>query len=341
MKKNRWLSLPRVQWGTGSTVSYRQASNLEKSWSRRRVFLVAVLGLIISMGCSLAKRIEPEVLAEVPRQVARDRDLKLTTRTPWPTFTATPIPSPSSTPTLTPTATPMPTHTVTPTSTPTPTATPTAPPVPTDTPQPPPTSTPVSPTALPPPTFTPTPSFAYQVAEVYRDYTSNWFLTGYVAIVNAQGTPIGGMKAVGSFEPGGQRHESRLSNWFFEGQTAPGAVVKAGSVKFEPPGGILKGTWSIHLEDEWGTRLSEDVAITIDPDRPEWFFVEFKQPGSPVVSTPTPIGSWSTPIIRPTYRPVATPRHRITITPMHDVSMLLNIGKPCYGHSWMQANSSQ
>jgi hypothetical protein len=109
------------------------------------------------------------------------------------------------------------------------------------------------------------------------DHTSNRILTGYVAIVNRQEIPIGGVKAVGTFEPDGSHHESPLSKWFFEGYSAPGPVLKTSSVKFEPPGGIRAGTWFIHLEDEWGTRLSEDVPITTDPDSPEWFFIKFRQ----------------------------------------------------------------
>jgi hypothetical protein len=108
-------------------------------------------------------------------------------------------------------------------------------------------------------------------------------------IVNQDDIPIGGIKAVGSFEPGGVRHESPLSKWFFEGYSAPGPVLKTSSVKFEPPGNIQKGTWFVHLEDEHGTRLAEDVAIATDPDKPEWFFIEFKQPGPRSTPTPTPL----------------------------------------------------
>ena len=126
------------------------------------------------------------------------------------------------------------------------------------------------------------------MVEVYKDYTSNPFLTVYVAIVNQQEIPVGGVKAVGTFEPGGLRHESPLSKWFFDARTAPGVVVKTASVKFEP-GGIQAGTWFIHLENEQGVRLSEDVDIATDPNAPQWFYIKFKQP-SPggVASAPTP-----------------------------------------------------
>lgn len=117
------------------------------------------------------------------------------------------------------------------------------------------------------------------MAEIFSDRTTNSFLTGYVAIVSSDEVPIGGVKVVGTFEPGGYYHESLLSKWIFEGYSAPGSVIKTSSVKFEPPYGILKGTWLIHLEDEWGTRLSEDVPISTDPEQPQWFFVKFKQRG--------------------------------------------------------------
>jgi hypothetical protein len=143
-----------------------------------------------------------------------------------------------------------------------------------------------TPTAAP----TPTPGYDYLVNDVYMDHTTVPFLTGYIAIVNSQEIPIGGVKAVGVFEPGGQRHESPLSQWFFDVATAPGAVAKAGSVKFEP-GGIQAGTWYIHLEDEGGARLSEDVGINTDPEVPQWFYIKFRQPGPAAVavaSAPTP-----------------------------------------------------
>jgi hypothetical protein len=106
---------------------------------------------------------------------------------------------------------------------------------------------------------------------------------------------------VGVFEPGGQRHESPLSPWFFDVATAPGAVAKIGSVKFEP-GGIQPGTWFIHLENEGGDRLSEDVAIHTDPEDPQWFYIKFKQPGSAraVASAPTPTRAATTARTTPT-----------------------------------------
>jgi hypothetical protein len=244
--------------------------------------------MLSSLGCSLGplvRQLEPLVLAQEPPPT------RLATRTPWPTFSPTSTPSatpsaqpPTGTPTFTPMPTPTPTATASPTplpsSTPTPTATAAAAPLPTATRVPPRPATP-TPTATFTPPATPTPSFAYNMVEVYEDYTSNLFLTGYIAIVNAQEIPIGGIKAVGSFEPGGQQQSSPLSQWFFDARTAPGVVMKTASVKFEPPGNIQAGTWFIHLEDEHGTQLSENVAINTDPASPKWFYVKFKQPGPP------------------------------------------------------------
>jgi hypothetical protein len=285
---------------TGDMIVHRQVAAEEVHFSRHwKIILVAAALLISSLGCSLApvkglaRRIEPLVLAAGPDDAVGSQDSPLATRTPWPTFTPTTVNSPTPVPTGTATPTATPTVTATPTNTPLPTATPVAVAlvIPTATQQPVPpvvqqaaAPAPRPATATATATLTPTPSFAYQAVEVYKDHTSNLFLTGYVAIVNYQEIPIGGIKAVGSFEPGGQRYESSLSKWFFDVATAPGAVVKTGSVKFEP-GSIVAGTWFIHLEDEWGTRLSEDVPISADPDNPEWFYIKFKQPSS---GLPTP-----------------------------------------------------
>ncbi len=288
-------------------------------WS---IVLVAGVMLISSLGCSLARRIEPLVLAAGPQDRLGAHDSSLATRTPWPTFTPTAYYSPTPLPTATPSSTATLTDTPTPTDTPipTPTATATTTPIPSATSRPTSAPAPIPPTARPTATFTPTPSYAYQALELYTDHTSNPFLTGYVAIVNWQEIPIGGIKAVGSFEPGDAHYESPLSKWFFEGYSAPGPVTKSSSVKFEPPGGIQDGTWLIHLEDEGGTRLSEDVTITTDPSKPEWFFIKFKQPTPQRTNAATPTPSWgsnTTPWPTPTryVTPIATSGPTPTPTP--------------------------
>jgi hypothetical protein len=295
-------------------IHHRQQFHQPHRPSRRWAILVVLICLLSSLGCSLSpqrglarlkgliRRLEPVVLADRPH------DPILATYTPWPTFTPTALPSPTPVPTFTPSAMLMPTDTATATSTPLPTDTPL--PVPTAIPSPtsplPPTATPqpvpavaaarLPATPTPVPTPAPTPGYDYLVNEVYIDHTTVPFLTGYIAIVNAQEIPIGGVKAVGVFEPGGQRYETRLSPWFFDVATAPGAVAKIGSVKFEP-GAIQSGTWTIHLENEGGDRLSEDVGINTDPGDPQWFYIKFKQPGPAraVASAPTPTRSARTP----------------------------------------------
>jgi len=154
------------------------------------------------------------------------------------------------------------------------------------------------------------------MVEVYKDHTSNQFLTIYVAIVNHQEIPMGGIKAVGTFEPGGLRHESPLSQWFFDASSAPGAVVKIGSVKFEPPGGIEAGTWFIHLENEQGVRLSEDVDLATDPNTPQWYYIKYKQPDPPgVASVPTlPAAVVSIPTLPAAITGTVTPAIGITPT---------------------------
>ncbi len=280
-------------------IPHRPGANHERRVSTGWVILIAGLCLVGSLGCSLARQIEPLVLAAGPRDANNSQQSLLATRTPWPTFTSTDIPSPTPTPTESPTVTPTPTDTATPTNTPVPTETDTPVPAPTATTRPtrPPAPAKPTPTETPTPAPPPTPSFAYRLVEIYQDSTSNAFLTGYIMIVNADDIPIGGVKAVGIFDPGGARHESPLSKWFFEGYSAPGPVLKTSSVKFEPLGAIQKGTWAIHLESEQGVRLSEDVSIVTDPDKPDWFFIEFMQPGPRSTSTPMPdqnVNSWET-----------------------------------------------
>ncbi len=206
-----------------------------------------------------------------------------------------------------------------------------------------PTATPVPASLVTPtPSPTPTPGYDYLVEDVYIDRTTVPFLTGYIAIVNAQEIPIGGVKAVGVFEPGGQRYESPLSKWFFDVATAPGAATKTGSVKFEP-GGIQAGTWFIHLEDEWGTRLSEDVAINTNPDKPEWFYVKFRQPGLAVAvaGAPTPTASSSTASITTSDSSVATDSNGWSFVNVRIVTDPIEVSVILYGDMVNKTGSSQ
>lgn len=260
--------------------THRQNTSTKKRLLHHWLIVIALISLFSTLGCSLARVMaKPEGLAARSQRVAKMQQGAAPTRTRLPTLTPTPPPPETDSPADSPwpTDTPFPTDTATPTT------------LPTATPWPTPTLTPGPPTDTPTPTLTPVPSYPYVTAEIYTDFTSNHFLTGYIAVVNNQEIPIGGMKAVGVFEPGGYRYETPLSKWFFEGYSVPGEVIKTGSVKFEPPGGIQKGTWFIHLENEGGLRFSEEVAIATDPDHREWFFIKFKDITSLPVPTATPV----------------------------------------------------
>lgn len=200
------------------------------------------------------------------------------TQTSLPTFTPTPIPTPTSTPTATPTETSSPTSTATPTITPTPTDTatplpPTLTPTPTNVPPP----TPIPPpSATPPPADTPVPEYDFLLGEFFNSPTSNSFLVMYVAIVDPNEIPIGGMKIIGTRLDHNLTYESPLSTWYYEGYNAPGDVIKSGNVKFEPPGGIENTSWVIHLADAQGNRMSADVPFETDANAKQWYFVKFR-----------------------------------------------------------------
>ena len=101
------------------------------------------------------------------------------------------------------------------------------------------------------------------MVEVYKEGTTNHFLTGYVAIVNAQEIPIGGIKVVGVFEPGSQRHESPLSQWFFDlgmKHLQIGDLVKA----FD----CLVGIKRIDPESFLAQRLEDDIERANEQQRP-------------------------------------------------------------------------
>ena len=197
------------------------------------------------------------------------------TQTRLPTFTPTPSHTPTPTPTTTPTETSTPTNTATPTIAPNPTDTATPLPSATPTNIPPPTPVP-PPTATPPPTDTPVPEYDFMLAEFFNSPTNNSFLVIYVAIVDPNEIPIGGMKIVGTRLDHNLTYESPLSTWFYEGYNAPGDVIKSGNVKFEPPGGIETTSWVIYLADAQGNRMSADLPFETDANAKQWYFVKFK-----------------------------------------------------------------
>jgi hypothetical protein len=176
------------------------------------------------------------------------------------------MPTPTGTPTPLPTDTPLPTETPLPTDTPLPTHTP----LPVLLAQ-------ISPVATPAPIPTLAPQYDFLLGEFFNSPTSNNFLLIYVAIVDPQEIPIGDMKVVGTRLDHNLTYESPLSTWHYEGYSAPGEVVKSGNVKFEPPGGIETTDWVLHLEDNHGQRLSEDVPFRVDAGNKQWYFIKFRR----------------------------------------------------------------
>jgi hypothetical protein len=198
------------------------------------------------------------------------------TRTRVPTWTATPTPTSTSTPTETPTPTNTPTETATPSPTPLPTNTP----LPTDTPSPTPLPTrppPPPPTATPLPTVPPPPEYDFLLGEFFNSPTTNSFMVIYVAIVDINEVPIGGMKIIGTRLDHNLTYESLLSTWHYEGYNAPGEVVKSGNVKFEPPGGIESISWKLYLADANGAQMSETVQFDTNQNDKQWYFITFRR----------------------------------------------------------------
>lgn len=111
--------------------------------------------------------------------------------------------------------------------------------------------------------------------EFYNSPTTNSFLVMYVALVDTNQIPIGGLKIVGTRLDHNLTYESPLSTWHFEGYNAPGQVTKTGNVKFEPPGGIEDTNWVIYVADADGNRLSDEVPFTTTAADKQWYFLRF------------------------------------------------------------------
>jgi hypothetical protein len=122
-----------------------------------------------------------------------------------------------------------------------------------------------------------TSGYDFMLAEFYNSPTTNSFIVIYVAIVDLNEIPIGDMKVVGTRLDHNLTYDSPLSTWHFEGYNAPGEVIKSGNVKFEPPGGIETTNWVLHLEDNNGKRLSEDVPFDTNQNDKQWYFIKFKR----------------------------------------------------------------
>ncbi len=196
----------------------------------------------------------------------RRRPTPRPTFTPTPDYTATPTntPTPTITPIPTDTPTPVPTDTPVPTNTPEPTATP----EPTNTPKPrPPTDTPT-------PAPTPTPSYPFKVVEQGNRaiQTTNYHvITIYLAIVDSNNTPVGGLKIVGDHSSG-THVESAESDWNYSVANCLNcSYVKQGNLKFEP-GPQVDGTWNLYLTDKNGTRLSDTIPLSYSSNPDQWVY---------------------------------------------------------------------
>ncbi len=250
----------------------------------RPLLAAFILFAVFSISCSLAQPIIDRVRsseAVAGLTSTSDEEEPLRRRpTPRPTFTPTPNYTDTPTNTPSPTVTPIPTETPTPVPTNTPlptnTAAPTNTPVPT-TPAPPP-----PPTATFTPAPTPTPDYPYTVVEQgNREFqpTNHHTITIYVAAVDQNNTPIGGLKMIGDHQPSGQHAESPLSDWNWSTANCLNcSYVKQGNLKFEP-GLFADGTWEVYLSDSNGTQLSKKISLSYssDPSTWVWDFLLFKK----------------------------------------------------------------
>jgi outer membrane biosynthesis protein TonB len=171
-------------------------------------------------------------------------------------------------PPVTPTSPPLPTDTATPTPLP---ATPTPTPLPpTATPSP----TPPPPTATDTPTATPTPGHTFTVSETEQFPTSHPNFDVYIAITDANNTPLSGYRVLGQHS-GGLQVESQISANAWTANS--GAMhYKAGNIKYEVPDSP-GGVWSLQLVDEAGHQVAPSVELSFDSSDPTWYFVLYRQ----------------------------------------------------------------
>ncbi len=242
----------------------------------RPLLAALILFAFISLGCGLVDRIRSS--EGVARLISGSDQEEPTPRRPTPRPTFTPTPAYTDTPTHTPTPT------ITPIPTETPTPVPTDTPLPTDTPTPTDTPRPVPPTATftpGPPTATPTPDFPFVVAEQgNREFQKTNYnaIVVFVAALDQNNTPIGGLKIVGN-HTSGQHAESPPSDWSYSKLNCLScSYIKQGNIKFEP-GVFLDGTWNIYLADGGGNQISPTVSLSYSPDPQQWVwdFIIFKK----------------------------------------------------------------
>jgi hypothetical protein len=233
----------------------------------RPILAAFILLALISLGCSLARPIlervrSSDALASLNTDSEEAESARQRRPTPRPTFTPTPNYTPTPTNTATPTITPIPTETLTP--------------VPTNTRPPPP------PSATFTPAPTPTPDFPFKVVEQGNrefQHTTYHIITIYVALIDANNVPIGGLKMVGDHVPSGRHAESALSDWSWSVTNCLSCdYIKQGNLKFEP-GPFEDGTWEIYVADSGGTQLSQKIPLSFSssPDTWVWDFFIFQR----------------------------------------------------------------
>lgn len=191
-----------------------------------------------------------------------------------PTFTATPTETPI--PTLTPTRTteevPIPTQVPTNTATSTTPPTATSPP-PTNTPIP----TPLPPTATPLPTDTSTPTapdYAFIIKETGKFDTNHLNFDVFVAITDANNTPLSGYRVVGTHEDGLQVDSQASAGAWSENSGAN--HYKAGNIKYAVPNSP-SGIWTLQLIDPDGNPTAPPVEFLFDANSPTWYFLFYEQ----------------------------------------------------------------
>lgn len=252
---------------------------------RHRGLVTSVLLAVVSLNCTLAQPVIDRLQAARGSLASNEAEAKETDTdqgrpTPRPTFTPTPAYTHTPTATSTPTITPIPSDTPTPVATNTPLPTDT--PVPTDTPRPANTRPPQPPTETFTPAPPPTPDFPFAVVEQgVRDFqkTSNTTIVVFVAAVDPNNTPIGGLKVVGVNASTGEQKESAPTSWQYDAVNCLDCgYVKQGNVKFEP-GPFTDVTWNIYLADGGGTQLSPMVPLSYSssPETWVWDFIIFKK----------------------------------------------------------------
>ncbi|HRV91075.1 MAG TPA: hypothetical protein P5526_02805 [Anaerolineae bacterium] len=252
----------------------------------RQLIVASILLAFITVNCTLAQPVIDRVRERRDALVAYVSDEEPTPErpmpTPRPTFTPTPDFTDTPTVTPTPTITPIPTETPTPVPTDTPVATDTPEPTETPTPAPiPPTPTPGPPTDTPEPEPTATPDFPFKIKEQgNREFqkTSVNFVSSIVAVTDANGTPIGGYKLVGTNNTG-QSYQSAESSWRYDALSGLEGYVKQGNIKFEPPGGFNDSTWTVFIVDSAGNQVSAPISLTYpsDPSQRAWDFIWWSQ----------------------------------------------------------------